>query len=156
MAKFAASFNVNTTAQQYDTGVNVGGLLGPFAAGSSTGLNPGYGTFIGATFMDPTAQDVVLELWLFNNPPIVTVSDHTYFALSANDVTYVIGVLTFSNYSDSAAASGQGVRSVSVIRAAQLPYYVPNSNNMWLALVTRGKPTYGITTLTLRVLVDRD
>ena len=121
-----------TTANSaYSAGHSVGGklLLRDF-------MNSGAITSV--YIRDKDAQSVAYELWLFRKDPVAaTITDKTTFAVSTDLANLAAPVIPIAGlYSGGTGGGVLGVASIYV------PFYIQETKDVYMALITRGTPTY--------------
>lgn len=139
-----------STSPAYTAGDQLGGIMTiPNVIRQDPQTGDGYIEIAGITLLDGGKQDAILDIWFFNQSPIVTSSDNAAFSMSdANQAAQCIGcvILTTSNggYSDAALNSiGEWDNLNKILRVAGTQS-APSS--IFAIAITRGTPTYTTTT----------
>lgn len=138
-----------TASSAYAAGNQLGGIM-QLTDIMRQDSNAGAGTsqLVGVTILDKDKQDSPIDLWLFNQPPTVTSTDHAAFAMTAaNLASQCIGVVQVGasgKYSDAAAVSVSS--DVNLNKIVMVPGTATSPTSIYAIAVARGTPTYTTTT----------
>ncbi|RJO63690.1 MAG: hypothetical protein C4523_19610 [Myxococcales bacterium] len=142
--------NPTVTAGAYSANDVVGGEL---TLTNAMRVSGGSGVLHAITVHDAAAQNVALDIYVFDSAPAANLADNAAWAWTAGDEDKFLGLVRVAA-SDYVSAAGDGFVT---LRNLGLPVKANGSANLYCYIVTTGTPTYAATTdLTLSFGFLRD
>lgn len=124
--------NMSTDVVAYSGGDLIGGK-----AVLSYVSTTGKGIITSAVIYDQSAQNPALDLIIFDSNPVnTTFMDNVQLDIADSDLNRICGILPISAWFTFAS------NSVGVVTAAQIPFDTEGDNNLYVAVVSRGTPTF--------------
>lgn len=140
--------NPTTDTAIYASGDTLGSLM-TFAGVAR--FNGGSAVVQAMTIVDAAAQNANLELWLFTGT-VTASADNAAWSISDADALKCVGVIPTSGVNYASA-----LNSVSSKLSINLPVTcASDSTSLYGQLVSRGTPTYGASSLTVKLTVVQD
>jgi hypothetical protein len=154
-AVLTSSVTITPNASAYSAGQCLGGILA--VPGMIRPASPG-GTIIqGVTLVDPahqTAANDAMNIWVFNQLPTGTYTDHAACNLAAADIGKFVGTIPIAAANcmlDAAPTNTICSVTTSLYLTALPPNITGGSSSLWFVPVITATPTYGANNLTLTI-----
>lgn len=134
---------LTTTTLAYSLGDNIGGLL---TLTNAVLLSAGGGIIQNVGIYDAAAQSAAIDVVFFvANPSSTTFTDNGALTVNAADGPSIVGIAHVTDWSTFAASSfGQALN-------LGINFDLSIGTSLYVALISRGTPTYATNSLTLNV-----
>lgn len=137
---------VITANSAYAAGNQLGGIMKLTDVVRQDGnLHLGFSELVEVTILDNNKQDAAIDIWLFNQSPTVTSSDHSAFAMTAANLqAQCIGVVSVGTaYSDASVVSVSSTANLN--KPVQVPRTVAFPTSIYAIAIIRAAATYTTT-----------
>jgi hypothetical protein len=137
----------------YQPAWGIGGLQSINVGPSNSGI------ILSACLVDLNASNFPIDIYFYYTDPrmsLTDVNDHEPFDLTVQSSQYILGVASFSSYSDTNSFQGQNYRGASTLRSIQIPYACPGGI-LYFNCVFRGPMiTLPGNEMYLNLILDKD